>query len=60
MINFFMGLVFTAIGFDVLKCYLFSKITLAMNASFLGWINRITGITLLAAGIAVILKTTLH
>jgi len=51
MAHFFAGLITGAIGFDLIKCYAFSRMTFILKPGFLLWINRATGIALFLAGI---------
>jgi threonine/homoserine/homoserine lactone efflux protein len=56
---FFSGLLTSAFGFDVLKCYLFSRIQMRFKPRYFRWLNRFTGAILLVAGLALLGKMVL-
>lgn len=53
---FFSGLLSSALGFDIVKCYLFSKIKMKLKPRYFRWVNRFTGYTLLFAGLLLLGK----
>jgi threonine/homoserine/homoserine lactone efflux protein len=53
---FFIGLLVSAFGFDIVKCYLFSRIQMRFKPRYFRWLNRFTGIILLIAGIVLLGK----
>ena len=54
---FFSGLLVSAFGFDILKCYLFSRMKMRLKPRYFRWLNRFTGIFLLVAGLVLLGKT---
>jgi threonine/homoserine/homoserine lactone efflux protein len=56
VLYFFGGLLTSAFGFDVLKCYLFSRIKMRFKPRYFRWVNRFTGILLLLAGLVLLGK----
>jgi threonine/homoserine/homoserine lactone efflux protein len=56
---FFSGLMASAFVFDVLKCYLFSRIKVRFKPRYFRWLNRFTGVILLAAGLVLLGKMIL-
>jgi threonine/homoserine/homoserine lactone efflux protein len=56
---FFIGLISFALFFDITKCFIFSKISIHLNPSILGWIQRIAGVALILAAVFVLGKTFL-